>query len=146
MKKTLAIILTILVIIVVIVAINIKARQNEEKALRQFNEQFEQYLGNKIYGTEVTTVINKAIENNKKYNISKDENGFYKPDDKYSIQVELKMSTVDKTYQMEQFYEAGLTEFVKNFNTVEFECTSIEYHSKSGRVSKVIFIELPDVI
>ncbi len=142
MKKTLIILLTIFFIVLAILAINIKARQDDEKALKQFNQEYEQYLENQIYGTDVTTIINKAIENNKKYNIQKDENGMYIDDNKYCIIIELNMITVEKTYRMEQLYNAGLTEFVKNFNVIVFECTSIEYHKETGRVSKIVFTQL----
>lgn len=144
MKKTLAIILTIFFIIIVILAVNLKAAQDDEKALKQFNQEYEKYLGQKLYGTEVTTIINKAIENNKNHSIQKDDKGMYINDELYCIKVELNMITVEKTYQMEQLYNAGLTEFVKNFNIIEFECSNIEYHKETGRVSKIVFTELEE--
>lgn len=144
MKKKLVLILTVFLVIIAIITINIKAKQDDEKALKQFNQQYEQYLNKQVYGTEVTTVINKAIENNKKYNIQEDEQGMYITDNKYCIKVELNMITVEKTYQMEQLYKAGLTEFVKNFNVITFECTNIEYHKETGRVSKIIFTQLEE--
>lgn len=144
MKKTGMIIIVILVVIVSIVAINIRAVEEEKKAIRQFNSEYEAYLGKQIYGTEVTTIINKAMENNKKYNIKQDENDMYIDDGKNCIKVELNMVTVEKTFQMEQLYKAGLTEFVKNFNVIEFECNSIEYHKETGKVSKIIFTELDE--
>lgn len=144
MKKTLTIVLTIFFIIVAILTVNIKAKQDDEKALKQFNQEYEVYLGKKVYGTEVTTIINKAIENNTTHNIQKDDKGMYINDNKYCIKVELNMITVEKTYQMEQMYNAGLTEFVKNFNIIDFECSSIEYHKETGRVSKIVFTQLEE--
>ena len=144
MKKTLAILITIFIVIITVITINIKANQDEERALKQFNENYEKYLGQQLYGTEVTTVINRAIENNQNHNIQKDEKGFYIDDGKYCIKVELNMITVEKTYQMEQLYNAGLTEFVKNFNVIAFECTSVEHHKETGRVSKVVFTQLEE--
>lgn len=144
MKKTVIIILILFFIIIAIVAVDIKAKQDDEKAIKQFNIEYEQYLGKQIYGTEVTTVINKAIENNIKNNIAKDDAGMYINDNMYSLKVELNMITVEKTYQMEQFYKAGLTEFVKNFNLIIFECSSIEYHEKTGRISKIVFTQLEE--
>ncbi len=144
MKKTLTIVLTIFFIIVAILTVNIKAKQDDEKALKQFNQEYEVYLGKKVYGTEVTTIINKAIENNTTHNIQKDDKGMYINDNKYCIKVELNMITVEKTYQMEQMYNAGITEFVKNFNIIDFECSSIEYHKETGRVSKIVFTQLEE--
>ena len=138
MKKALVVILTIFLIIITVLTINIKAKQDDEKSIKEFNQEYEKYLGQQIYGTEVTTIINKAIENNTKYNIPKDDKGMYINDNKYCIKIELNMITVEKTYQMEQLYKAGLTEFVKNFNVIAFECTSIEYHKETGRISKYL--------
>ena len=144
MKKALIVILTIFLIIITILTINIKAKQDDEKAVKQFNQEYEKYLGQQIYGTEVTTIINKAIENNKQYNIPKDDKGMYINDNKHCIKVELNMITIEKTYQMEQLYNAGLTEFVKNFNVIAFECTSIEYHKETGKISKIVFTQLEE--
>lgn len=144
MRKTLAIILTLFIIIIVVLAVNLKAVQDDEKALKEFNYEYEQYLEKEVYGTEVTTIINKAIENNKNHNIQKDEKGMYINDESYCIKVELNMITVEKTYQMEQLYNVGLTEFVKNFNIIKFKCTNIEYHKKTGRISKIVFTELEE--
>lgn len=146
MKKTFAVILVILLVIVAMVSITIKAKQDDEKALKKINSEYQQYLGKKVYGTDVTTVINRAIENNTQHNIQKDEKGMYIDDGEYCIKVELNMITVEKTYQMEQLYNAGLTEFVKNFNLIDFECSKIEYHKKTGRVSKIVFNELEEEI
>lgn len=144
MKKILVISITIFLIIIAVISINIKARQDDIKAVKEFNREYEQYLGKELYGTDVTTVINKAIENNTKHNIQKDEDGMYINDNKYCIKVELNMITVEKTFQMEQLYKAGLTEFVKNFNIIYFKCDKIEYHTETGRISKIVFTQLEE--
>ena len=144
MKKPLIILITLFIVVIIMVTVIINSKQNGVKEIKQFNDSFEQYIGKQIYGTEVTTVIGKAIKNNENYNIKKDENVFYISDDNYCIKVELNMITVEKTYQMEQLYKAGLTEFVKNFNVITFECTNIEYHNKTGRISKIVFTQLEE--
>lgn len=144
MKKTLVIILTIFFVIITILVVELKALQREKIEINQFNKEYENYLGKQLYGTEVTTIINKAMKNNKDYHIEKDDKGIYINDNKYCIKVELNMITVEKTFQMEQIYNAGITEFVKNFNLIAFECTSIEYHKETGRISKIIFTQLEE--
>lgn len=144
MKRNLAIIIIVFIVIISMLIIVLKAKQDDQKALKQINFEYEQYLGKKIYGTDVTTIINKAIDNNNKYQIPKDENGMYINDNKYCIKIELNMITIEKTYQMEQIYNAGLSEFVKNFNVVVFECTGIEYHKETGRVCKIVFTQLEE--
>lgn len=54
------------------------------------------------------------------------------------------MITIEKTYQMEDFYNTGMTEFVKNFNLILFKCTSIEYHKKTGLISKITIEQIED--
>lgn len=144
MKKTFIIILIIVLVIVAMFAIFIKAKQDDEKVLMQINAEYEQYLDKKVYGTDITSIINKAMDNNNKYNISKDEFGLYIDDGKYCIKIELNMITIEKTYQMEQIYNAGIIEFVKNFNLITFKCNKIEYHKETGRVSKLVFTQLEE--
>ena len=52
------------------------------------------------------------------------------------------MTTIDKTYPMEEIHSNEIVKFVQNFNLIKFKCTSIEYHKKTGKVSKLIFEEL----
>ena len=144
MKKNLAIIIIIFIVIISMIFIVLKSKEEDKKNIKAINFEYEQYLNQKIYGTDVTTIINKAINNNEKYEIPKDENGFYINDNKYCIKIELNMITIEKTYQMEQMYNAGITEFVKNFNLILFECTSIEYHKETGRISKIVFTQLEE--
>lgn len=144
MKKSFIIIIIIFIIVMSTLAIVFKEAEQNKRILKRDNYDYEQYLGKRIYGTDVTTVINKAIDNNEKHNIQKDEDGMYINDNKYCIKVELNMITVEKTFQMEQLYKAGIVEFVKNFNIIVFECTSIEYHEQTGRVSKIVFSQLEE--
>lgn len=142
MKKAFVVLIVFLIVIAIMVTIVLKAKQDDEKSLKLINYEYEQYLEKQIYGTDVATIINKAIDNNENYKIQKDESGFYINDNKYCIKIELNMITIEKTYQMEQIVKAGLTEFIKNFNIVAFECTSIQYHEETGRISKIIFTQL----
>lgn len=144
MKKSFAVIIIIFIVIMSMLTIMLKAKEDDKKALRTINFEYEQYLNKQVYGTDVTSIINEAINNNEKHKIPKDEKGMYINDGKYCIKVELNMITVEKTYQMEQMYNAGITEFVRNFNVIEFECTSIEYHKETGRVSKIVFTQLEE--
>lgn len=144
MKKTFVIIFIIFAIVLAMITINIKAKQDDKKALNQINSEYEKYLGQTITGADVASIIYKAIDNNDNYKIAKDEKGMYISDNKYCIKIELNMITIDKTYQMEQFYNANMIEFVKNFNIVKFKCDKIEYHNDTGRVSKVVFTQLEE--
>lgn len=142
MKQTL---LTILAIIFIIICatcaflINIRAEKNE---IKKANSQYEEYLNKEVLGTDVASLISKAIDENERNNIQKDEKNYYIENEENSIKIDLKMITIEKTYPMEEIYNNNITSFVQNFNTIKFKCTSIEYHNKTGRVSKIVFEEL----
>lgn len=142
MKKTLAIIIIIFLIVTFSVINFVLNIQTESRQTKKENMEYEYYLNKEIYGTDVATIINKAIESNKKNNVAKDENDFYIENKENSIKIELKMISIDKTYQMESIYNNDVTTFVKYFNLIKFKCSSIEYHKKTGKISKIIFEQI----
>lgn len=129
----------IIVCIICIVLINIQAKQN---VIKQENSEFEKYLNKEILGTELASLISKVVDKNEKNIVLKDEKGYYIENSENSIKIDLKMATINKTYPMEEIYNNEIVLFVQNFNLITFKCTSIEYHKKTGRVSKLIFEEL----
>ena len=110
--------------------------QNQAK---KFNSDYEFYNREVILGTDITTLINKAIDNNEKHNIQKDENGIYIADDQNSIKIYVHMIINETTYPMENLKKTGLEEFTKYFGEVEFKCTDVKYHEKTGRIAEMTF-------
>ena len=142
MKKTFFIVSAVIFIIVCIAytfLINLRAEKEE---IKKDNMQYEQYLNQEILGTKLATLISKVVDQNERNGIAKDEKGYYINNGENSIKIDLKMTTIDKTYPMEEIYNNKITSFVENFNFISFECTSIEYHKKTGRISKLVFEEL----
>ena len=142
MKNTFLMLLATFFIIICIICailINYRAEQNE---IKKYNIEYEQYLDKEILGTDIATLISKTVDINEKNNVQKDDKGYYINNETNSIKIDLKMSTINKTYPMEEIYNNKITEFVQNFNLINFKCTNIEYHSKTGRISKLIFEEL----
>lgn len=142
MKKNIIIISLILLVIIIICIVGININSNTSKAIKQQNSEYEQYLEDNIYGTDVVTLINKATSNNQTSNVAKDEKGFYINNNQNSITIDLVMITdTDKqettTYKMESISKVGITEFIKNFNTAEFKCTKKEYHVQTGKISHI---------
>lgn len=145
MKKSLVIIIVILIIVVAPVMImfsEYKSRQNE---IKTFNLKYEKYKEKVIYGTELGSIINSVVDNNRRYEIEKDEDENYIDDDKYCIKMKINMPILDENYEeIEQLYDLetivslGVDRFVKNFNTYEFICENIEYNS-TGRVKFIQF-------
>jgi len=52
------------------------------------------------------------------------------------------MLTIEKTFYMEQFYNNDITQFVENFNLVNFKCSEIQYHKETGKIKKIVFEQL----
>jgi len=112
------------------------------RIVKEENSEYEYYLNRTVYGTEVTTLINKAINQNENNQIAKDEKGHYIENGEDSLKIEIKMITIEKTYPMEEIYNNDITKFVENFNLIKFKCTNIEYHEKTGKISKITFEQI----
>ena len=142
MKKTVIIIAIPIVIILFSICGLFITQKTTIRNIKKYNSQYEYYINKSIYGTELVTLINKVINENEINKVEKDEKGFFIENNENSIKINIKMNTNGKTYQMETFYNNDITKFVENFNLVKFRCNKIEYHKKSGRVSKLYFEEI----
>lgn len=143
MKKIILSILFIVVVILIIVIVKISDKGILQTETKQFNARFEAYKDKTIYGADILSIINKAIDNNRAQNIQKDEEGNYIENDTNSIKVDITLLSTDKdnniievTYPMERLQQVGLEGFIQNFSLIEFKCTEIEYN-KQKRVSKI---------
>lgn len=142
MKKLLIILIILFLIIVFsIYALKIN-KESEARSLKKYNLEYEEYLNETIYGTDLATLINKAVNLNENNKIEKDENNYYIENEENSLKIEVKMTITKKTYPMEEIYNKDTAEFVKYFNTEKFKCTSIKYHKKTEKVSRLIFEQI----
>lgn len=142
MKNSLLLICIPLAIILFSVCGLLITKNTTNRLIKEENSEYEYYLNKTIYGTEVTTIINKAINQNENNNIQKNEKNYYIENDENSVKIDIKMITTGKTYPMEEIYNNDITRFVQNFNLIQFKCTSLEYHKKTGRVKKIIFEQI----
>ncbi len=143
MKKVIIILIVLAIVAITSLMLVISQYTAERNEINKFNLEYEQYKDKTIYGTNIGSLINYAINNNEKYNIEKDENGNYIDDNKYCMKIEIKMiSSEDEekiiTYSMETINSLGIERFVKNFNVLDFKCVDINYNSY-GRVNKLTF-------
>lgn len=123
MKKTLIFIICIVIVILSIVYVKYINYKAYQASIKENNLEYEVYLNKEVYGTELTTVVNKAVDNNEKNSVPKDENGFYIENDLNSIKVEIKIIDNDTIYNMETLYNGGMENFVQYYNSIKFECT-----------------------
>lgn len=146
MKKTLICVLIILSVITIIVVTYISHNNRQYGEIKNINQEYEFYKDKTVMGTDVATIINKAINSNERNGIQKDDKGFFIENDTNSIKVELIMLSEDetKTYQMETLQKVGLNGFIKNFNLINFRCSKIEYHEVTKQISKIIFEQIEE--
>lgn len=148
MKKTILCILVVIAIIIIVITIKISNNNMQLNDVSSFNAQFEQYKDKSLYGADVLTIINKAIDNNTKNNVEKDEDGYYIKNDTNSLSVDIKLLSTDSKgeiqevmYPMEVLEKAGLDTFISSFSLTTFDCKKIEYNTQ-GRISKILLEQL----
>lgn len=88
----------------------------ETEQIEEFNKNYTKYEGQYVYGTEVITVINRAINDSQKMGLN--------------IYVYVDNVKVGNEYISE-------TENLKN---KPFKCESIKYDKNTGRVNEIYFI------
>ena len=138
MKKILIYIICIVLIILSVIGTKYLNFKEEKSLIQKYNLEYEVYLNQDITGRELTTAINRAVNNNEKNSVQKDEKGFYIDDDNNSIKIEIKILDNDTTYQMETLYNGGMENFIQYYGDINFNCSKIDYNSK-GKVSYIIF-------
>lgn len=140
--KKIAIFLAIIIIIISGISyiyLNYKASYNKSK---KTNLEFEQYLNVEVMGTDLASVINRAIDNNIRNNVEKDNKGIYQNNHSNSINIEIKMIDDDNIYKMEKIYNGGIQYFVRYYGNIKFKCTKIEYHQETNKVKYMLFEQI----
>ena len=141
MKKFIMIFITIVIVILALIYGYFTYNDNI-KTIKQENAIYEEYYQKEIYGADLATVINKAINSNEKNYIEKDNKGAYIENNTNSIKIDIHILDNDTTYNMETFYNNGINKFVENYNIIQFKCTSIEYHNNTGKIKYMLFEQI----
>lgn len=143
MKKFI-ILISIVVIMVVIVSFNYMDYTRQHNEVLKYNLEFEKYYQKEIYGIDLTTIINKVINNNEKNNVEIGQDKKYITNDTDSINIEIKMTDTNQVYTMEILYNGGMEQFVQYYGNIQFKCTKIEYHKKTGKISYLYFEQISE--
>lgn len=138
MKKIIIFIVCIIIVLLSIFGNKYINYREEQSKIKKENLEYEAYLDKEITGRELTTMINRAVNNNEKNSVKKDENGLYIDNDINSVKIEIKITDNDTTYQMETLYNRGMETFIQYYGDISFYCAKIEYNSNK-RVSYVVF-------
>lgn len=142
MKKNIMILLIFAIVIFIIISYNYyEYKANIEKTAK-YNKEYEQYLEKEIYGADIATVINKAVNQNEKNNVPKNEQNYFTENEENSIKIDIHIVENDTTYNMERIYSKGIENFVKNFNFVKFKCVKKEYHNQTNKIKYILFEQI----
>lgn len=121
-----------------------------------FNKEYESYNRKLLRGTDIITLCNKAIDNNKKYNdvperqititfMMKESFVYSQTKDSSGREVikpTQKTFKVGETYQMTEINSIkGDKEAFNDFKRRIFNCTKIQYHQANGTIESMYFEE-----
>ena len=141
MKKIIIFLVIVLIIVAVIAYMYLNYRFMTNEALRE-NRQYEAYDGEELYGTDLATLINKAVDDNTKNKVEKADTGLYIDNGENSIRIDIKFVDDDTVHSMEEIYNGGTQVFVQYYNQIKFKCMKIEHHSKTNKVSYLYFEQM----
>lgn len=143
MKKSFFIILAILFVVASAIGLYIYNASRIDKMATKHNQQYEVYCNKNILGTDLISLINKAIDYNEKNNVPKQENSiYYINNNTNSIQISVKFIENDKTIKMEDIAEKETENFIKFFATSTFICNDIKYHEQTKNVQSMYFEQI----
>lgn len=142
MKKIIICILSIFLIIICIVGYSVYSKNENTAQISVDNKTYESYYNKEVLGTDIISIINKAIDSNEKNDIKMGKDGNYIEDEKNSIRIEIKFKELDKVITMERINNVGIEKFWSNYGALSFKCTKIEYHEKTHRVKYMYFEEV----
>ena len=143
--KKIIIFFAIILICVITIGLRFYSYKAEQEVLAAENQEFEQYASKEIYGIDLGSIINKAVDKNTKNNIQKDENNIFIQNDTNSIEIEVAMKETDTTYKtvrMEQIYNKGTELFIQLFIDIKFKCSKVEYHDSTGKIKYMLFEQI----
>ena len=140
--KKIAIFFAMMIVIIVGMFFLYMNNTNYYNNIQKENRQFESYYQEETYGTNLASIINKAIDNNEKNKIEKDETGKYNENDTNSINIDIKMLDNNKTYHMEKLARGGMNTFTLYYGQIKFKCTKMEYHNKTRRIKYMLFEQI----
>ncbi len=140
--KKIIIILLVFIIVLCILLYNFNSIALDKQKISEENAEFELYLNKEIYGIDIASIINKAVDKNIKNEIQKDDKDFFIQNDENSIEIEVYLTEGDDIYKMEQIYKQGTEQFVQFFIDAKFKSSKVEYHEKTGRIKYILFEQI----
>ena len=103
--------------------------REEEARLAEWNAEWEAYNKQLLYGAEVLTVMNKAEQNNDKYD----------NDVKHTVEVKVKENGVIRAQIKADGTQSNKEEYVGQHKTSIYKCTKMERNPETGKVKLIEF-------
>lgn len=139
MKKNVILMLTIFLVITAVLAHSVYARREAIAKASKGNRAYASFYNQQVLGTDVISIMNKAVDSNKRNLVEKDKQGIYIDNNKNSIKIDIKFKELDQVITMERIDKVGMKQFLQNYGALDFKCTKIEYHSKTNNVKYMYF-------
>lgn len=143
MKKIIIFLFIVIAIIATVAYVYLDYVAQYNQAQKE-NLRFEVHKDEEIEGTELTTLINRAMNLNIQNEIQKDENGKYINNGNNSINIDVKFTDKDVTYNMEKIYNSGMENFLANYRYIKFKCNEIQYHSTTRIIKYIQFEQIAE--
>lgn len=140
--KKFFIFLIILLLIICTICYTYLVYQAKYNNAKQINVAFQKYYNKKIYGADLATAINKAIDYNTKNGIEKNKDSLFIENETNSIKINIKMIDKDNIYPMEKIAASGIENFIDYYNKIQFECIDIQYHTNTNMVKSLLFEQI----
>ncbi len=135
MKKTIVFLICIFLAILTSIYAFYQSRQSEVARINNFNYQYEKYLGKDLKATDIVTLINKAVDDNRKIKEKNDPNVS-------ELEIKVKFQDVDKIFEMADLMNAGLEKFCESFEYSTFKVAECTYNDFDKRIAKISIEEI----
>jgi type II secretory pathway component PulL len=142
MKRNIIFIVAIFLVVIAIITYSFYNIKRAEKESSQNNRAYQSFYNQEVLGTDVISIINKAIDSNEKNAVDKDEKGHYIDNNKNSIIIEIKFKEQEQIIKMEAIEKSGEQKFLILFGATSFKCTKIEYHQNTNNVKYMYFEQI----
>ena len=141
MKKFIVIFIAVIIVLLSLIYGYFTYTKNNNEILKN-NAEYESYLNKEIYGAELATIMNKVIDSNETNAIDMDNKGKYIDNNIDSIKMDILITDNETLYDIETIYRGGIENFVKNYNTIKFQCSDIKYHETTNKVKYMLFKQI----
>lgn len=140
--KRIIVFCSIILVIIATVWFNYMNYKSSYNSTLKENLEFEKLYQEEIYGTDLTTIINKVINSNEINNVEITKEKKYINNDINSINIDINMVDIDSIYSMETLYNGGMEKFVEYYGNIQFKCTQIDYHKSTKKVKYLLFEQI----